>query len=230
MNIDIRVMEMLASKFCHDLVSPVSAINNGVELIEDIGDSVTEEAMSLISSSATTAARRLKLFRMAYGRAGSEERTSLRDIRQVADQYLQGTKISLIWPDDAPDVQAAEMRGFLKVVLNTIMLAEESLAYGGVITVRGMSGSHRSGCVIEAAGRNAALTPAMHNAVVGNIPVHDLTPRLVQGYLVYIFAEYYDLSLSIDQSDADRLGINLYAVKEETLPEALVETPFVSVF
>jgi histidine phosphotransferase ChpT len=50
MLLDLRVLELLSSKLCHDLISPVSAINNGVELIEDIGGDVVDEAMSLIGN------------------------------------------------------------------------------------------------------------------------------------------------------------------------------------
>src|SRR5580700_4198072 len=100
MQIDIRVLELLSSKICHDLVSPVSAINNGVELIEDIGGSVVEEAMKLIGDSAAHASRRLKLFRMAYGRAGSDESLGVKDVRQVAEQYMAGGKVALSWPED----------------------------------------------------------------------------------------------------------------------------------
>src|SRR5580658_5983515 len=102
MQIDLRVLELLASKLCHDLVSPVSAINNGVELIEDIGGSVVDEAMKLIGDSAGHAARRLRLFRIAYGRAGSEENLGVKDVRQIAEQYLAGGKVNLAWPEDQP--------------------------------------------------------------------------------------------------------------------------------
>src|SRR5579872_1835285 len=102
MQIDLRVLELLASKLCHDLVSPVSAINNGVELIEDIGGSVVDEAMKLIGDSAGHASRRLRLFRMAYGRAGSEEHLGAKDVRQTAGQYLLGGKVNLTWPEDQP--------------------------------------------------------------------------------------------------------------------------------
>src|SRR5580658_6173068 len=95
MQIDVQVMELLASKLCHDLVSPISAINNGVELIDDIGGSVVEEAMKLIGDSAGHASRRLRLFRMAYGRAGSEESLPVRDMRQIAEQYIGGGKVTL---------------------------------------------------------------------------------------------------------------------------------------
>jgi len=145
MQIDMRVMELLASKLCHDLVSPVSAINNGVELIEDIGGSVVEEAMKLIGDSGVTASRRLRLYRMAYGRAGSEESVPLRDVRAIAEQYLTGTKISLIWPEDAPGEEVAAQRGFLKTLLNVIVMGEEVLAYGGVISVRNCP----NGCRVE---------------------------------------------------------------------------------
>ena len=86
MQVDMRVLELLSSKICHDLVSPVSAINNGVELIDDIGGSVVDEAMKLIGDSAALASRRLRLFRMAYGRAGSDENLGIKDVKQVAKE------------------------------------------------------------------------------------------------------------------------------------------------
>src|SRR5580698_4188418 len=116
MQIDVRVMELLASKLCHDLVSPVSAINNGVELIEDIGGSVVDEAMKLIGDSAGHASRRLRLFRMAYGRAGSDESLGIKDVKQVGEQYLAGGKVALSWPDDQPAGAFAAQKGFMKVV------------------------------------------------------------------------------------------------------------------
>src|ERR1700761_1515877 len=136
MQIDLRVLELLASKLAHDLVSPVSAINNGVELIEDIGGSVVDEAMKLIGDSAGHASRRLRLFRMAYGRAGSEENIPVRDIRAIAEQYLGGGKVTISWPEDQPAPALAAVRGCMKVMLNMVILSEEVLAYGGAISIR----------------------------------------------------------------------------------------------
>src|SRR5580698_1245124 len=127
MQIDLRVVELLASKLCHDLVSPVSAINNGVELIEDIGGSVVDEAMKIIGDSAAHASRRLRLFRIAYGRAGSEDNLPVRDVRQIAEQYLAGGKVTLSWPEEQPPEAFAAHKGALKVILNLLILAEEVL-------------------------------------------------------------------------------------------------------
>ena len=208
MQLDMRVMELLASKLCHDLVSPVSAINNGVELIEEIGGSVVAEAMKLIGDSGATAARRLRLYRMAYGRAGSESTLGVRDVRQVAEQYLTGTKVSLTWPDNVPAVDVAERRGFLKTVLNLIVLAEESLAYGGAITLSDIKGAG-GGCRFEIVGRNASLNLNIQEALEGTLPIEELSPRSIQAYLTGRFAAHFGFGLAHDHSVPDRLELSL---------------------
>lgn len=211
MQIDIRIMELLASKICHDLVSPVSAINNGVELIEDIGGSVMEEAMKLISDSGVKASRRLRLFRLAYGRAGSESNLGVKDVRQVVEQYLTDTKISIVWPDTFPDSSSAETKGFLKTLLNLIILGEEALAYGGALTLRDLPATEeiRGGCRVECVGRNASLNLSLQEALEGTTPVEELSPRSIQAYVSGRFAEQFCFKLSHDHSIPDRLDLLL---------------------
>jgi histidine phosphotransferase ChpT len=205
MQIDIRVLELLASKLCHDLVSPVSAINNGVELIQDIGGSVVDEAMKLIGDSATHASRRLRLFRLAYGRAGSEENLPVKDVRTIAEQYLAGGKVNLTWPEDQPPEMIAEHKGALKVMLNMIILSEETLAYGGTIVVRAAD----KGCRFEIAGRNAHLSPSMLAAFEGAAAIEELTPRTIQAYATGRLAAHFGLKLTHAQPNADRLDLTL---------------------
>ena len=218
MQLDMRVMELLASKLCHDLVSPVSAINNGVELIEEIGGSVVAEAMKLIGDSGATAARRLRLYRMAYGRAGSESALGVRDVRQVAEQYLTGTKVSLAWPDGAIDAALAEQRGFLKTLLNLIVLAEESLAYGGAVSLSEIKGGE-GGCRIEIVGRNASLSLQLQEALEGSLAIEELSPRSIQAYLSGRFATHFGLGLAHDHSVPDRLELSLTVPVSQTESE-----------
>lgn len=211
MQIDMRVLELLSSKLCHDLVSPVSAINNGVELIEDIGGSVVDEAMKLIGESAGHASRRLRLFRMAYGRAGSDEGIPLKDVRHTAELYMTGGKVSLHWPDSVPADALAQRRGFLKTILNMLIMSEEVLAYGGNVTLHALAEAPESGCRIEILGRNAQLTDVLQAAMAGTAPIEELTPRSIQSYITGRFAEHFGLSLTHDQSVADRLDLVLKA-------------------
>ncbi len=207
MQIDMRVLELLSSKICHDLVSPISAINNGVELIDDIGGSVVEEAMKLIGDSSAHASRRLRMFRMAYGRAGSEENLAMRDARQVAEQYIAGGKLSLQWPEDQPKELIAGKRGLLKVALNVIIMSEEVLAYGGSVALHGTE----SGCRFEITGRGAQLAPPYAAALEGTAAIEELTPRSIQSYVTGRFADHFNLKLKYDQPVADRLDISLLA-------------------
>lgn len=220
MELDFRVLELLMSKVCHDLVSPVSAINNGVELIEDIGGSVVDEAMKLIGDSAAHASRRLRLFRVAYGRAGSEENLPLRDVRQIAEQYLSVGKVALRWPDDQPAEALALHRGFLKTALNLVILSEELLAYGGTVTLRRATESEQVGCTFEIIGRNAQLAPNYQAALDGTAAVEELTPRTIQAYVTGRLIENFGLKLTHDQSVADRLELKLFVAASQSVVDS----------
>ncbi len=205
MLLDLRILELLASKLCHDLISPVGAINNGVELIEDIGASVTGDAMKLIASSAQQAARRLRLFRLAYGRAGAEG-VPLHDARNVAREYLAHGKTSLKWDENLPISGFAELRGALKILLNCIVLAEDSLSHGGTITVEpAPSGS--AGVSVTAHGSHALFSDAARAALAGETPVEEVTPRTVHAYVLRGFSEHYGLKISVQQISEEKLSI-----------------------
>jgi histidine phosphotransferase ChpT len=198
---------------CHDLISPVSAINNGVELIEDIGGDMVSEAMKLIGASAHNAARRLKLFRLAYGRAGSESMLPVKDVRLAVETYLAGGKIALTWPETLALDDLAAARGGLKVLANLILLGEEALAYGGALSVKREEGENACACVLEVAGRSAGLSDPVKAALEGSCPVEDLSPRTIQAYVTGRFAESFGLGVTPAQTDADHLTFRLTVPK-----------------
>lgn len=196
MQIDLRVLELLSSKICHDLISPVSAINNGVELIEDIGETVVDEAMKLIADSAAQSSRRLKLFRVAYGRAGSEESLPIKDMRAIAEQYFVGSKTNLEWSETLDLGALPERRGALKTLINVMILSEEILAYGGTITLYRLSEDDTLGCRLEVRGRAAQMAPANSEALDGTTPVEALTPRTIQAYITGQFARHFGVQIA----------------------------------
>lgn len=215
MFIDLRVLELLSSKICHDLISPVSAINNGVELIEDIGGDVVDEAMKLIGNSAVQSSRRLKVFRIAYGRAGSEANLPLRDLRLVAEQYFEGGKIKFSWPEQVGGAFLAERRGALKTLINMLVLSEEVLAYGGNISLTESSNAEQPSCTILIEGRGAALSPAFEEALTQKTQVEDITPRTIQPYITGCFAANFGLKISHESPAEDRLSFTLSSGNSE---------------
>lgn len=211
--IDIRILELLSSRMCHDLVSPVGAINNGVELIEEVGGGTTGEAMALIGKSAVTAARRLRCFRLAYGRAGSESGLSVNDVRQVAEHYLDGGKSKIVWPASTPIAAYAEHRGAMKLLLNTIMLADEMLAYGGMVQIEGEPGVGK--VTIGVSGRGAVPPEHLEQAVKNELAIDDITSKTVHAYVTARLAEYY--GFEIIASKVGEEAVNIVITKR---PEA----------
>lgn len=208
MHIDIRLLEMLTSKICHDLISPVGAINNGVELIEDIGGSVVDDAMKLIDNSAKQAARRLRLFRMAYGRAGSETGVTLKDMRATARDHLTGSKITLEWSEMHPFEKLVDTKGGLKVLLNTVMFAEDVLSHGGNVTVEPLE-ENTDGARITASGQHAHLSEAGLKALEGKVDIEEITPRTVHAFVLGRIAEHFHCKVSCSQISEEKLSITL---------------------
>src|SRR5690606_38058321 len=97
-NKSASVIELLASRICHDLVSPVGAINNGVEFMEDGGPDSMDEALGLISHSASQASAKLMAFRIAYGAGGRDANIKPEDIQKAFSALISADgKISQTW-------------------------------------------------------------------------------------------------------------------------------------
>jgi len=204
-DLDIRVVELLCSRLCHELVSPVGAINNGVELIEEMGAEMADEAIGLIAHSANQASRRLRLLRLAYGSAGSEN-SAMTDAVQAADAYFTGTKIKLDWAPDRLDTAVVRRLGVPKILLNLVVLSDEALAYGGRIVVEsGASGA----LTVAAMGRGVALRPDVAEALAGTTPPESLSPRTVHAFVTGRFAAFFGMRIRAEQDSPERLALHI---------------------
>ena len=198
--VDIRVVELLCSRICHDLISPVTAINNGVELWNDMGAEVVDDALGLIAHSAEQAQRRLLFLRLAYGAAGGDSGAD--DAREAAAGLFAGTKIELDWPAGV----ARELpRGGLKVLLNAVLLASECIGQGGRIRVHPIG----DGVAVTASGKVAALRDGMSEALNGTVSPADLDPRTAHAAITRHFAEHFSLAFSVTAAPPDRIDFRI---------------------
>lgn len=121
--------DLVASRLCHDLVNPLGAIGNGVELLEMTGKADGPE-VDLIRDAVRAAQARIRLFRLAFGGAAPGQITSLREARMVVDGYFHQSRISAVWTaeDDLP-------RQETKMALLMLLCAETALPMGGTVQV-----------------------------------------------------------------------------------------------
>jgi len=151
-----RLAALLVSRICHDLISPVGAINNALELYDDEA-TMKGEALELIRASAANASARLQFARMAFGASGiSHADMDSRDVKIVADLYMNQEKPDLIWAGEhlfLPKIHA-------KLLLNLLLVANASLPRGGVIEVTLTQQNERGGwLIITAQGSMVKIPP-----------------------------------------------------------------------
>lgn len=120
---------LLGSRICHDLISPIGAIGNGVELLMMEGGPPSPELV-LIAESVAAANARIRFFRLAFGVSGSEQRLGRAEIAKVLADTYQGSRMSIDWLPNEPIPRAQAKLAFL-----AILVCESALAYGGRITV-----------------------------------------------------------------------------------------------
>lgn len=115
---------LLGSRICHDLISPLGAIGNGLELLQMMGGGDSPE-MALVSESVETAAARVKLFRLAFGAASPDQSVSAAEMREHA-AHLGSGRLDAAWssPEEID-------RPTAKIALLLLLCAETLMPYGG---------------------------------------------------------------------------------------------------
>ena len=194
-----KVSELLVSHICHDLVSPVGAINNGIEFIEEMGQSALDDSMSLISTSCNQAAARLQCFRLSYGAAGSGANVKYKDIQTVFENYIAGGRTQFRWAIEGPNSMYPE--GYMKVVLNTLMLADAGIPAIGELTITNSD----NGVEITAVGDKIEFKDGVMDAYDKKTPEDELNPRTVHAYLTRVFADFYNIKLELAEKSPQKL-------------------------
>jgi histidine phosphotransferase ChpT len=203
-DIDPRVLEFLCSHLCHELISPVTAVNNGLELMGEGDASLAAEALGLIRQSAAEASRKLQFYRLAYGQAaGFEAGRGLDQARELCEALLKGGKISLAWAEQGVDGVAVEKQS-VKLMLNIVALARDALPRGGTIGVR-IAGPAPLRVEVAASGTGARIAPEVQAAMAEAADVGELTPRTVHAYLVAWLARRGEAGLAVDSATSDRI-------------------------
>jgi len=201
--LSLRAVELLCSRLCHDLVSPIGAINNGVELIQEMGLSdPDDEALALIAGSGQTAARRLALFRMALGAAGGDGTLTNATTRDLAQGWLAESRTRLDWrlgdPPEAP-------RGLWKLVLMAVVLAEEGMPRGGILTLTPAG----PGVTVAGSGPGAGLREEVRVALLDRVAEQDLSARTVWPHVAVRLADGHGLAIRLEPARPDSLCLHL---------------------
>jgi len=209
--IPLRVAELLCSRLCHDLISPVAAVSNGLELLAGDAGDMDDDITSLLALSVGQAAARLTFYRAAYGLGGdSADALSLNDVAGLVRGLIDSDAITV----DLPAGGEALGRGPAKLLLNAAALGLETLPKAGRLCVTATGGSG-GGIDIEvrAEGARVAMRPETAAATADGADIEALTPRSVQGYFTAWLARSQGgtFDVAADEDEAARFLAHLPA-------------------
>lgn len=183
---------LLCSRVCHDIISPVGAINNGLELLDEGG--ADEDAMNLIRQSARNASARLQFARIAFGAAGSAGMLiDTGDAESVATAFLKNEKPELIWTGP----RALLPKNKVKLLLNLILVANAAIPRGGRITVTLENLETEPRFTLSSSGPMLRVPPKFLELHYGHKPEEAIDAHAVQPYYTLLLAREAGMTISI---------------------------------
>jgi histidine phosphotransferase ChpT len=194
---EIEFAALMVSRVCHDLVGPLGAVVNGMEVLEDERDPhMRADAIKLVTMSADQALARIQFMRIAFGAAGSAgAELDLGEIGRLIGGLLEGGKVQLVW--NVPRLYWA--KDWAKLLMNATLLAADCLPRGGVVTVDAGLDPQAPSFHIRAQGTHARLTAEMDQAIKGEDA--NVDARHVQPFLTYKLSRTVNAPLVITPTD-----------------------------
>ena len=190
----LELAALLCSRVCHDLISPVGAIVNGLEVLDDNPKPEDRDfALDLIRKSAKTASARLQFCRLAFGAAGSSgAQIDLGDAQTMARGHIEDGKATIAW--NLPRLLLPKNR--VKLLLNMLIIAQQTIPRGGTLTVDPVGQGEAMGFRITAAGLNARLPQNIADQLSGN-QASAVDAHAVQPYYTRLLAQACGLHVAL---------------------------------
>ena len=202
----VDLASLLCSRLCHDLMSPVGALNNGIELLADEQDpEMREKCLELLADSAKASANKLKFFRLAFGAAGGfgDEVDALEAHAALEGVFGPERRIELGWlvaSDKLP-------KGAAKLLLNLALLAGDALVRGGRLDVGAENRDGEVELAIRAEGPRILLDPALRETLATGGSGGTVEPRAAGAWLAHSLAAEAGGSIQLSDPASDVLMI-----------------------
>ena len=194
----LQLAALLCSRLCHDLISPVGAIGNGLEVLRDEDDEeMKRHAMTLIEASAQQASARLQFARIAFGAAGSAgAEIELGDAMSLTENMLAKGKVSLNWKLE----NKLAPKDVVKLLLNLVLISVDCIPRGGTLTVEGDLATGQP-YRVEARGAKARLGQDVRQALFTPLALEALDSRQIQPAFTRMICEALRLAIAADESE-----------------------------
>ncbi len=191
---------LLCSRLCHDMLSPVGALSNGLELLADEqDDAMRQQCIELLEQSAKISTDKLKFFRLAFGAAGGfGDNVPVEEAQQViAALAADAKRVELNWAI----TEASLPKPAVKVMLNLAQIALDALVRGGTLDVGAERRDGNVEIVARATADRIAFDESIGEALQGGLPDHEISSRIAAAHMVSLLAREMGGGLQYALSD-----------------------------
>jgi histidine phosphotransferase ChpT len=194
----VELASLMCSRLCHDLLSPVGALNNGLELLADETDpAMRERCMELLADSARTSANKLKFFRLAFGAAGGfGDQVDVREARQAIEALIaEGKGKALAWLVEADTLP----KSAVKVLLNLSLIGGDALVRGGTLSIGAEENGGQVEIVVQGEGPRVLLDAEIVRTLRDGEAEGGVTARTAAAYMIHAIVAERGGSVQVSQ-------------------------------
>ena len=203
--IDIRIVQLLFSRLCHDLAGPIGAVGNGLELVSELSGGDDAEALDLIAQSARQAGIELEFARLAFGFGGGSAGTYLGDAERLSKALFSNARVEVIWRADTGGADLP--KDTAKLLVNMALAGEQALRGRGTLSIAVDRAPGGLQLQVFAEGPGAALKPEYLDALTGHANLPNLEPATAQGYFTFGLVQLAGGKLTVDGDTADQVAL-----------------------
>lgn len=194
----LQLAELLTSRLCHDIITPIGAIQTGLELLSETPPShhtESKEILNLILHSAQTASALASFFRAAFGRSGNS--LTQTEIKAIIENYFIHSKLRFQWQDS---IETVALKGWGRLFLNSVLWISECAPRGGDLHVSSLPNA--SGLTFLLKAEPLILHEGILDVLEGTSTGQELTPRIAPCYLIRHFIDENNGTLTVHQTSS----------------------------
>jgi histidine phosphotransferase ChpT len=207
----LRLLHLLCSRICHDLITPVSAINNGFELLGEDLSRLDKETSALIQQSAQSAAQRLMMFRAGYSYGGQYLLSTFEKTEQLLNMHLGFHKIYFNWStiDDDKVLIGTQQSQWGRILVNLVNIFTEVALDGGELTLSFINQEEYVSAKIALRGDLSELRQEVVLALEGSLAEQDVTVQSIQSYLTFLLMDTVPIKTKFIENSTNCILVDL---------------------
>jgi len=216
----INFSQMLCSRLCHDLITPIGAINTSLDLLNDSDAEDRMQLLELAKQSAEKAVRKLVFYRAAFGYSIDSHFSTFKQTKDLIQDFLMINKIKLFWNEenqaDQTSCLSSQLSTYGQLIANLAFICSEIAPSGGKLLIEFTKRSSQE-IHLKLEGKLVLLRPAILSALTGHLSEDETSPHIIQAIYTHKLCRKLHIDLNVHQEERVYLDLSLNVAAEKNI-------------